>query len=140
MTKINGKKVALAGKQCGRDEFYKYLDKTVLKQLDGIKDTEYLKSEMEKGTFLPKQTVKENGTIPYQVHLYELDRILKHLGSRIPLLSKEREKILQIFTFRIPYYVGPLNGIKHGKDATNWAVRKDYDQKEKNKNISLEFR
>lgn len=133
MTKINGKKVALAGKQCGRDEFYKYLDKTVLKQLDGIKDTEYLKSEMEKGTFLPKQTVKENGTIPYQVHLYELDRILKHLGSRIPLLSKEREKILQIFTFRIPYYVGPLNGIKHGKDATNWAVRKDYDQKEKTK-------
>ena len=35
------------------------------------------------------------------------------------------EKIQKIFTFRIPYYVGPLNGIRKKGEKSNWAVRKE---------------
>ena len=77
------------------------------------------------GTFLPKQTVKDNSVIPYQIHLYELNAILKNLEDKVPLLKENGEKIQKIFTFRIPYYVGPLNGIRKKGEKSNWAVRKE---------------
>ena len=80
---------------------------------------------METGNFLPKQTTGENSVIPYQVHLYELNAIISNLEDKIPLMKKEREKIRKIFTFRIPYYVGPLNGIFINEKTTNWVERKE---------------
>lgn len=77
------------------------------------------------GTFLPKQTVKDNSVIPYQIHLYELNAILKNLEDKVPLLKENGEKIQKIFTFRIPYYVGPLNGIrKKGRRVTGRYEKK----------------
>lgn len=61
--------------------------------------------------FLLKQSTGANSVIPYQIHLYELNAIITNLQERIPLLKREGDKIRQIFTFRVPYYVGPLNGI-----------------------------
>lgn len=127
-TKSNGKKTALDGKQCSKEEFYSFLKNMVLNALEGTDSAEYLKQEMEKGTFLPKQVCKDNGVIPYQIHLYELDRILDNLKYRIPLLAEQGEKIRQIFTFRIPYYVGPLNGIRRNDSTTNWVVRKSHEK------------
>lgn len=131
MTKINGKKVPLADKQCDKDDFYKFLKKTVLEPLSDLRETEYLKDELEKETFLPKQVTKDNGVIPYQIHLYELDRIIENLQERIPLLKEQGDKIRQIFTFRIPYYVGPLNGITQNGKTTNWMIRNTGMEKEK---------
>ena len=69
--------------------------------------------------------IKDNSVIPYQVHLYELDKILANLKDKIPLIEEEGDKIRQIFTFRLPYYVGPLNGVpKSDGERTNWAERK----------------
>ena len=56
------------------------------------------------GTFLPKQTVKDNSVIPYQIHLYELNAILKNLEDKVSLLKENGEKIQKIFTFQIPEY------------------------------------
>lgn len=122
MTKLNGKKLPIQGKQCSRDDFYQFLKKNVLSKLENEKAI-YLKEELEKETFLPKLVTKENGVLPNQVHLYELKAILDNLENKLPLINENRDKIEQIFSFRIPYYVGPLNGIRKNNHSTNWAVR-----------------
>lgn len=122
MTKRNGNKCQMEGKRCERKEFYDYLKNRVLKELPG---ETYLKEEIEKETFLPRQTVKNNGVIPHQVHLMELKKIIENLQDRVPVLKQNEEKLYKLFTFRIPYYVGPLNGIRKGEKKTNWVCRKD---------------
>ena len=121
--KIPGKE--FEGKKCSKEEFYSYLKKNIVESIADENKTKYLREEIEKGTFLPKQMIKDNSVIPYQVHLYELDKILANLKDKIPLIEEEGDKIRQIFTFRLPYYVGPLNGVpKSDGERTNWAERK----------------
>lgn len=129
MTKVNGKKVDLQGKQCSREEFEEFLKKSVVKKIADRDVTRYIEEELEMGTFLPKQVNKDNGVLPYQIHLYELKRILENLEERIPLLKENHEKLIQLFEFRIPYYVGPLNVVREGEDSKfTWAVRKSDDR------------
>ena len=82
--------------------------------------------EMETGAFLPKQTTTDNGVIPHQLHEQELRVILERAARYLPFLSEvdesglsAGEKILAIFRFRIPYYVGPLDT----RSEHSWAVR-----------------
>ncbi len=123
MTKKNGKKVDLDSKRCSKEEFYDFLKKTVLKKLDSQEECIYLKEELEKETFLPKQVNKNNGVIPYQIHQYELEKIIDNLSDKIPFLKENGDKIKQLFAFRIPYYVGPLNGKEF-----SWAVRRNKEK------------
>lgn len=124
MTKKNGVKSEIEGKRCDRKAFYDFLKKTVVNAIPDETKTEYLRAEIETESFLPRQVAKDNGVIPYQVHLYELDEILKNLSNRILVLKENGDKIRDIFTFRIPYYVGPLNGITKNGGRTNWVQRK----------------
>ncbi len=125
-TKNNGKKKNLQGKRCDRQEFIDYLKKNVLEKLIDESSKQYLGGELEKDSFLPRQVTKDNGVIPYQVHLYELRQIIANLSDKIPLINKNGEKIIQLFTFRIPYYVGPLNRQTEGKESIfSWAIRKN---------------
>lgn len=128
MTKINGKKVDLQGKRASREEFYDYLRKHVLNKIRNPEIAEYIRGELEKGTFLPKPVNKDNSVLPYQVHLYELKKILDNLEDRIPLLKQNKDKIIQLFEFRIPYYVGPLNGMSKDEHLFAWAERKTNDK------------
>lgn len=71
-------------------------------------------------------TAPHNGVIPYQLHKRELVDILNNACCYLPFLNEEddsginvKEKILKIFEFRIPYYVGPLNPTS----PNCWAVR-----------------
>lgn len=123
MTKINGRKAALEGKTCSKEEFYAFLKKEVCAKISDSKNKEKLLHEMELGTFMPRQTSKENSVIPYQIQLAELQMILKKASVYIPLLKEYSEKIEQIMTFRIPYYVGPL-GADTAESQFAWAVRK----------------
>lgn len=82
---------------------------------------------LEARSFLPKQKDGDNRVIPQQLYRCELAGILAHAQEYTPLLKRTDEsglsvsdKILSIFDFRIPYYVGPLQ--KGGKNA--WVVRK----------------
>ena len=125
MTKINGKKVDLQGKQCSREDFLSFLKKEVVKKIEDESVKNYLSEEIEKDTFLPRQVNKDNGVIPYQIHKYELKKIIDNLSDKMPFIKENGEKIMQLFEFRIPYYVGPL-GKKSEKFA--WAVRKNDDK------------
>lgn len=119
VTKKNGKKVDICGKQCTKEAFFDFLKKNVLNKINDTEAKEYLEEELQKGTFLPKQVTKDNSVLPYQLHLYELKIILDNLEKFIPIIKENKEKIIQLFTFRIPYYVGPLNG-----EEFAWAVHK----------------
>ena len=129
MAKKNGRKIPIEGKRCTQMEFYDFLKKNVLSHITDIKDKEYLENELTCENFLPKQVNTGNGVIPYQIHLYELKRILNNLEDKILLVSKCKEKIIQLFEFRIPYYVGPLNNNQAEINKKfSWAVRKSNEK------------
>lgn len=58
---------------------------------------------------LRKQRTFDNGVIPHQIHLAELQAIIHRQAAYYPFLKENQEKIEQLVTFRIPYYVGPLS-------------------------------
>ena len=97
MTKKNGKKNDLQSKKCSKEEFYDFLKKNVIKKISDQEVVSYLEKELEQGTFLPKQVNKENSVIPYQVHMYELRKILDNLSGKSSFMQENKEKILQLF-------------------------------------------
>lgn len=83
----------------------------------------------DKQRFLRRLKTNDNGAIYYQLHLEELQAILKNQGRFYPFLKDEAAKIESLVTFRIPYYVGPLTSKnaaqdKHGKHRFQWSERK----------------
>lgn len=90
-------------------------------------DVIYLKRELEKETLLPKQRTFENGVIPNQVYLAELKKILSNAENSLPFLKEKdesgltvEERIIKLFQFQIPYYVGPLY-IREGEEGIKWV-------------------
>lgn len=129
MVKKNGKKVDLESKRCSREEFMDFLKKRIATKLPEGEEKEYLLGEIERDLFLPKPVNKDNSVIPYQIHLYELNRILENLGTKSEFIKENAAKIVQLFTFRIPYYVGPIHAAEGGeKDKFSWAVRKSNEK------------
>lgn len=111
------------------------INKNVKKILETIKndisleDKEIFAFMLKKATngiLFPKQVVKDNGVIPYQIHKFELEKILRNMIKYFPMLGEKTEgisileKIMATFMFRIPYYVGPLN--QHSDRA--WIVKR----------------
>lgn len=79
--------------------------------------------------FLRRLKTSDNGAIYYQLHLEELQAIIKSQGRYWPFLKQEAKKLESLVTFRIPYYVGPLTGVNaakdaHGKPRFSWSERK----------------
>ena len=98
-----------------QEDLYKKI-KTLLKQVDDCEEKAYILSEIESESFLPKQLTASNGVIPNQVHAIEMKKILKNAESYLSFLKEKddsgltvSERILELFQFQIPYYVGPLN-------------------------------
>ena len=122
--KVKGKKAAI--EKCSYEDFAKTL-KSCLKEMPDNNDKDYISRELDMGTFLPKSVSKENGVIPYQLHLQELKIILSKAEAYLPFLKVRdqygtvSDKIISLFTFRIPYYVGPIN--EHANSC--WVVKKD---------------
>lgn len=114
-----------------QEDLYKKI-KTILKQVEDCEEKTYILSEIERETFLPKQLTASNGVIPNQVHVMEMKKILKNAEGYLSFLKEKdesglsvSERILELFQFQIPYYVGPLN-LQHAdkKGGHAWAVRK----------------
>ena len=88
-------------------------------------------SKIELKTILPKQRISDNGTLPYQIHEVELEKILENQSKYYDFLNYEengvstKDKLLKTFKFRIPYYVGPLNSYHKDKGGNSWIVRKE---------------
>ena len=74
----------------------------------------------ELGEFLARQRIRDNGAIPHQIHQYELEQIIDNQAQYYPFLAQNHDKIISIFTFKLPYYIGPL---KTGGNFA-WSVKK----------------
>ena len=99
-----------------QEAFYKYI-KNLLSKFEGA---DYFLEKIEREDFLRKQRTFDNGSIPHQIHLQEMNAILRRQGEHYPFLKENKEKIEKILTFRIPYYVGPL---ARGNRDFAWLTR-----------------
>ena len=117
--------------RCDFEKFCTYTKKqlkTLMSKLDSEneKTAKRIMEALEAGTFLPKQTNKDNGVLPHQLHEQELKIILDNASVYLPFLNyrdesglSHKEQILEIFRFRVPYYIGPLNPFSEH----SWIVR-----------------
>ncbi len=118
-------------------ERYTNLKKRIKKDLDAYSADEnvaYIIEELEKESFLPKQLTFANGVIPNQLHEREVRRILENASKNLDFLNVKdetgltvSEKIVRLFTFQVPYFVGPVSQNYKGN---GWAVRKPGMEKE----------
>ena len=99
-----------------QEAFYKYI-KNLLSKFEG---SDYFLDKIEREDFLRKQRTFDNGSIPHQIHLQEMNAIIRRQGEHYPFLQENKEKIKKILTFRIPYYVGPL---ARGNGDFAWLTR-----------------
>lgn len=121
------------GKGRSIDDLYATIKKALAKFPADDSDVIRIKSEIDSEAFLPKQLTSANGVIPNQVYVQEMKKILANAEKHLPFLSQKdesglsvSEKILSIFSFRIPYYVGPLGQEYVDKKGYNvWAERKE---------------
>ena len=115
------------------EDFYAFLKKELsLDKIEVEEDDrafyEDMMVRMSEGSFLPKQVDSDNRVIPYQLYLAELKKILENAGTHYKFINEKdddgyinKEKLEQIFRFKIPYFVGPLrtDNTKYG-----WMKRK----------------
>lgn len=81
-------------------------------------------NDIEDGAFLVKPRNSNNGAIPNQLHVEELEKIIDNQALFYPELKDIKSKLIAIAEYRIPYFVGPLS-----KDSPfSWVVR---DEKQK---------
>lgn len=118
-----------------RDEFYKQIKR----HLDDSQLGKEIQDLISNDQFMPKQRSNQNGVIPYQLHLKELNQIIEMQGKYYPWLAelnsnesrrgKAKYKLSELVAFRIPYYVGPLITKKEQQASSNanfaWMVRKE---------------
>lgn len=138
-------------KKASTEDFSKYILKilnTIVPDEGDQEAYEDMKRRLELREFMPKQKNTDNRTIPYQLYLYELNKILENASAYLPFLNEKdpdgisnAEKVRQIFKFKLPYFVGPLN--KNSSFAwverthekiTPWNYKDviDFDASEKN--------
>ncbi len=128
-------KVTFPDSACDEESFYKNLQKYIDKvSPDNEQDTKLKETtleEIQNRTLLPLQRGKGNSVIPRQVNEAELKEILNNAEKYLPFLKEKddsgistSEKIVSLFNFRVPYYIGPLSDRHRAEGANQWMVRK----------------
>lgn len=120
-------KIRSGGYCCNQESFCAYL-KAQLPKMKEIEEYADIYAEIEDKTFLTRLVGSDNGVIPCQLHQKELEKILENAACYLDFLNDADndgitvlQKIVSIFKFRIPYYVGPLNK----KSPKHWLKRTD---------------
>ena len=121
-----------ANSKTAKEELYKLVKNAINNSVpeDNVVKARIL-DKIKRECFLEKQLTSNNGVIPNQVHTIELKRILSNAERYLKFLQDIdndgltiKDKIIQLFEFQIPYYVGPLGREFNGvKGYNNWAVR-----------------
>lgn len=92
-------------------------------------------NKLNKSNCLKKIRTNVNGTIPYQLHKKELEKIIEKASKYYSFLNYKddngyitKDKIIKIMEFKIFYYVGPLN--PYHKDITGhaWIEKKSNEK------------
>lgn len=133
LSQVGNKKRVITSKLADQEAVNKYF-LAIVKDIEPSEEDrarhERITARLEQGQALPKPRSKDNSVIPYQVHLQELRQILSTAGKYYAFLNQEdpqekeayntvAKKIESILTYRIPYYVGPLNP----KSEHAWLTR-----------------
>lgn len=121
-----------AVKRASKDTFSDYLAKKIKGiEVEPADEAFYadMKTRLDARTFLPKQKDTDNRVVPEQLYRHELKLLLDRAQGYLPMLGEKdatgltaKEKLLSIFDFRIPYFVGPLRK-DNGSHA--WIERKE---------------
>lgn len=130
--KTDNKKINVK-KSSNKDDFCKYI-LSIVKNIEpekrDEKEIQNIILRLEAADFMPKQVDGDNRVIPYQLYWHELNKILENAKSYVPFLLEADgdgitglQKILSVFEFRVPYYVGPLKE-KSSPRLNHWMVRK----------------
>lgn len=117
---------------CKIDEFYSYLrgifDKVTVAEAQ--EEIEYFKKKIDNQTLLLRQNSAQNSVLPMQLNLAELKIILKQQSLFYPFLNETDEngisnmqKIIDIFKYKLPYYVGPLH-----PNAKNFWMKRNSEE------------
>lgn len=131
---VNGsKKIRRCSKGRNKEDLYKNIRKVLKEFPQDDTDVAYILEKMDADSFLPKQLTSDNGVIPNQLHVQELRGILKNAEEYHSFLKVKddsglsvSEKIVEIYKFQIPYYVGPLGqAYKDKKGYHVWSERKE---------------
>ena len=87
------------------------------------------------GTIFSHAVSVENSVIPQQLHAFELKKILENAKAQFPFLNESDEfgtvvdKIIKLHSFRIPYYVGPVNNyvgeLNNSGNKHAWCVKNE---------------
>lgn len=118
------------------DEFRKSIEK-LFDKTDAKDDDRYIEmmDRFNREKFLRRLKTSDNGAIPFQLHLEEMNKIIANQGKHHPFLNDEKDKLNSLVDFRIPYYVGPLTKKNARKDPSGklrfaWAERIDGKENE----------
>lgn len=95
-------------KKCSIEDLYKKIKKD-FKGFEEEIEIQNILVDMVNENFLVKLNTTTNGEIPYQLHEKELKNILENQSKYHESIKENKDKILSLLTFRIPYYVGPLS-------------------------------
>lgn len=120
-------------KSANREDFCKYIlsvFKSVTPSTEDAEKYDRMISRLEASDFMPKQVDGDNRVIPYQLYWYELNKIIGNAKAYLPFLNDADEngitvsqKLLSVFEFKVPYYVGPLRE-KSDPRFNHWMIRK----------------
>ena len=123
----------LPKRKASKDDFYTYLkntlqfEKMIVEPADQVLLDDMV-ARIQTGSFLPKQVNYDNRVIPHQLYYAELKIILENASKHYSFLLEKDEggysnidKLLSIFKFKIPYYVGPL---RKDNSKYSWIVKK----------------
>lgn len=114
--------------RCSKEDLYKEIKRLLDTVAKEDPDYQNILEKMDRGEYLSKQNEVTNSYIPFQLNEKEMKTIIDQQGEFYPQLKENKEKIMKLLTFRIPYYVGPLNP---QKDRFSWMEKKEDKEKEK---------
>lgn len=120
LTKVNYYTFINNTKKVTTDILNKHI-KSMLEKYDSNEEIEQLIILSNENKLLKKLRTNENGSIPYQLHLSELEAILNIQRKYYPSLDENYEKLLLLVSFRYPYYVGPMS--QAGKSDFAWLKK-----------------
>lgn len=111
------------------EDFKKDVEK-LFRDTPAVEDARYLDmmERFKEEKFLRRLKTSDNGAIPFQLHLEEMDKIIQNQARFYPFLEEKKKELDSLVTFRIPYYVGPLTQKNARKDRKgsnrfSWSER-----------------
>ena len=118
----------------------KYFKNILEKYKDNIKEEdiklyEEILEKLSESNCLKKIRTNINGSIPYQLHKQELEKIIEKASKYYSFLNDKdeneyitKDKIIKIMEFKIPYYVGPLNPYHKDTSGHAWIEKKSNEK------------